>query len=153
MVESDGFCDGRNAVRSLKTLSDKELLNQLTKLVKQELDLTLEILPHLIEVEKRKIFRSLGYRSMFVYCTEGLGYSESSACRRIYAARAIPQEPPPGTQAAPAVCLSLSNGKEVRSWVIFPVGAAVKILPPAAGVSSGRRGWGRASARHRPGFH
>ena len=76
-------------MRSLKTLSDKELLNQLTKLVKQELDLTLDILPHLIEVEKRKIYRSLGYRSMFVYCTEGLGYSESSACRRIYAARAI----------------------------------------------------------------
>ena len=76
-------------MRSLKTLSDKELLNQLTKLVKQELDLTLEILPHLIEVEHRKIYRSLGYRSMFVYCTEGLGYSESSACRRIYAARAI----------------------------------------------------------------
>ena len=76
-------------MRSLKTLSDKELLNQLTKLVKQELDLTLDILPHLIEVEYRKIYRSLGYRSMFVYCTEGLGYSESSACRRIYAARAI----------------------------------------------------------------
>lgn len=76
-------------MKSLKTLSDKELLNRLTKLVKHELDLTLDILLHLIEVENRRIYRSLGYRSMFVYCTDGLGYSESSACRRIYAARAI----------------------------------------------------------------
>ena len=81
--------DGRFAMRSLKTLSDKELLNRVSKLVKQEHKLTLEILIHLIEVENRKIYRSLGYSSMFVYCTDGLGYSESSANRRIYAARAI----------------------------------------------------------------
>ena len=76
-------------MQSLKQLSDKELLGRLAKLVKQEHNLTLEILPHLIEVESRKIYRQLGYNSMFVYCTEGLGYSESSANRRIYAARAI----------------------------------------------------------------
>ncbi len=76
-------------MRSLKTLSDKELLTRLSKLVNQEHNLTLEILPHLIEAENRKIYRSLGYSSMFVYCTNGLGYSESSANRRIYASRAI----------------------------------------------------------------
>ena len=76
-------------MKSLKTLSNNELLNRLSKLVKQEHNLTLEILPHLIEVENRKIYRSLGYSSMFVYCTDGLGYSESSANRRIYAAREI----------------------------------------------------------------
>ena len=54
-------------MKSLKTLSDKELLNRVSKLVKQEHNLTLEILPHLIEVENRKIYRSLGYSSMFVY--------------------------------------------------------------------------------------
>jgi hypothetical protein len=83
------FEDRRFAVNSLKSLSDKELLNRLSKLVKQEHNLTLEILPHLIELENRNIYRSLGYSSMFVYCTDGLGYSESSANRRIYAARAI----------------------------------------------------------------
>jgi hypothetical protein len=76
-------------MRSLKGLSDKELLNRLRNLVKKEHNLTLEILPHLIEVENRKIYRALGYSSMFVYCTDGLGYSESSAQRRICAARAI----------------------------------------------------------------
>jgi 5-methylcytosine-specific restriction endonuclease McrA len=81
--------DGRIAMDSLKALSDKELLNRTSKLVNQEQKLTFEILLHLIEVENRKIYRPLGYSSMFVYCTDGLGYSESSANRRIYAARAI----------------------------------------------------------------
>jgi hypothetical protein len=76
-------------MQSLKSLSDKQLLNRLSKLVKQEHNLTLEILRFIIEVENRKIYRSLGCSSMFVYCTEGLGYSESSAYRRICAARAI----------------------------------------------------------------
>ena len=81
-------------MKSLKNLSDKDLLNHLSKLVKKEHDLTLEILGHLIEVERRKIYRGLGYSSMYAYCTGGLGYSESSASRRIYAARAIGKCPP-----------------------------------------------------------
>ena len=54
-------------MKSLRSLSDNSLLNQLNKLVKQENDLTCEILLHLIEVENRKIYRSLGFSSMFVY--------------------------------------------------------------------------------------
>ena len=80
-------------MQSLKGLSDRELLNRLSKLVKQERELILEILLHIIEVENRKIHRALGYSSMFVYCTDGLGYSESSANRRIYAARALSRCP------------------------------------------------------------
>jgi 5-methylcytosine-specific restriction endonuclease McrA len=76
-------------MHSLKSLSDRQLLNRLSQLVRKERELSLEILPHLIEVENRKLYRNLGYSSMFVYCTERLGYSESSANRRIYAARAL----------------------------------------------------------------
>jgi hypothetical protein len=79
----------RIIMHSLKGLSDRELLNRLSKLVTYERKLTLAILLFIIEVENRKIYRSLGYSSMFVYCTEGLGFSESSANRRICAARAV----------------------------------------------------------------
>ena len=51
--------------------------------------MNLDVLLHLIEVEDRRICRSLGYSSMFVYGTGGPGYAESSANRRICAARAI----------------------------------------------------------------
>jgi hypothetical protein len=66
--ESGGFCNGRNAVRSLKTLSDRE------------------------------------------------------------------PRPPEPRQQARAVCLSLPKLGAARNWVIFPIGAAVKILPLKCGV-------------------
>ena len=76
-------------MRSLKGLSDNALLNNLRRLVGEERKLTHEILLFIIEVENRRIYRGLGYSSLFVFCTEGLAYSESAANRRICAARAI----------------------------------------------------------------
>ena len=90
-------------MQSLKNLSDRELLGSLNKLVKQEHECTLKVLSHLIEVENRKVYRSLGYSSMFVCCVEGLGYSESSAYRRINAARAL--------RRCPEACDFLRNGR------------------------------------------
>lgn len=72
-----------------KTLSNKELLNQLRKLVEQEQSLTLNILPHLVEVEKRGIYIEKAYSSLFEYCRCEFGYSDASAWRRAGAAIAI----------------------------------------------------------------
>ena len=80
-------------MKSLKGMSDRELINQLKKLVKQEQTLTLKILPHIIEFERRGLYRDLGYRSLYEYCTRELKYSESAAMRRIHAARAIQKCP------------------------------------------------------------
>jgi len=78
---------------SLSNISNVELINRLKTLVKQEQQLTLNILPHLIEVERRKLYLGLGFRSLYDYCTRELKYSESGAMRRIYAARAIEKCP------------------------------------------------------------
>jgi hypothetical protein len=80
-------------MKSLKNVSNLELINQLKKLVEQENNLTLKILPHLIEIERRGLFRDLGFRSLYDYCTRELKYSESGAMRRIHAARAIEKCP------------------------------------------------------------
>ncbi len=69
----------------LGTLSDKELLNRLETLVRKEHDVTLEILPRLLEVEQRKLYLELGYSSIYRYCREHLNYSESSTTRRLAA--------------------------------------------------------------------
>ena len=74
---------------TLAKLSDRKLLAHLEKLIKVERATTLDILDHLNEVERRKLHLSLGYASMFEYCTRGLGYSESAASRRIKTARCI----------------------------------------------------------------
>jgi len=78
---------------SLKNISNVELINRLKSLVKQEQHLTLNILPHLIEVERRELHLGLGFRSLYDYCTRELKYSESGAMRRIYAARVIEKCP------------------------------------------------------------
>ena len=74
---------------ALSGLSDRELLARVKKLVSQERAVMLEILVHLIEVERRKLHLRLGYPSLFEYCTRHLGYSSSAAGRRIHAARCV----------------------------------------------------------------
>jgi 5-methylcytosine-specific restriction endonuclease McrA len=72
---------------SLTSLSDKELAVALHEFAAGERTNTIEILVHLTEFEKRDLYLRFGYPSMFEYCTRGLGYSESSAIRRLKTAR------------------------------------------------------------------
>ncbi len=78
---------------SLKSLSDKELTVRLRQLVRKELDLTLSILPHLAEVERRGLYLEKAYSTLSEYCICELGYGESSAWRRVRAARVIQEIP------------------------------------------------------------
>jgi len=78
---------------SLKSVSDVALINRLKILVEQEKHLTLKILPHIVELKRRSLYRDLGFRSLYDYCTRELKYSESGAMRRICAARAIEKCP------------------------------------------------------------
>ena len=77
------------ALDGIVGLSDPELLRSIEDLGRKEREITLEILVHLIEVERRKLHLTLGYPSLFAYCTTRLGYSESGANRRIRSARCI----------------------------------------------------------------
>ena len=78
---------------AVSRLSDRKLLSEIIKLVKNEHLTTVEILVHLNEVETRDLHLKLGYSSMFDYCVGHLGYSRSSAGRRIQAARCIKNHP------------------------------------------------------------
>jgi len=78
---------------SPRALSDRELLSRVKDLVSRERAVTLEILIHLNEVERRRLHVGLGYASMFDYCTRHLGYSSSAASRRIQSARCVRNYP------------------------------------------------------------
>jgi hypothetical protein len=71
----------------LKHLSNQELENQLQRLVRQERKLLHLIVEHIREVESRKLYLEKAYSSLYEYLTKELGYSSSSAQRRIEAAR------------------------------------------------------------------
>ncbi len=78
---------------NLNTLSDRDLLTQTQQLVQKERELLGQILHHLKEVERRKLYSDLGYGSLFDYCLGELKYSEGQAGRRIQALKLIRELP------------------------------------------------------------
>jgi hypothetical protein len=77
----------------IKNLNDDQLLLEIKSLAKEETRMTQLILDYLAEVETRRLFALRGYPSLFEFCVKELGYSESSAFRRISAMRAIKSIP------------------------------------------------------------
>ncbi len=99
----------------LKKFSDQELLASARRLVGQEREILTEVLRHLREIERRRLFSDLGFTSLFDYCLKGLGYSESQAKRRIDAMRMI-RELPQIEEKVTSGELSLSNLVQARTF-------------------------------------
>jgi hypothetical protein len=78
---------------NLRSLSDTDLQSRIEALTGRERETTLQILLHLAEIERRRLHLTLGFRSMFHYCTAALRYSESGASRRIQASRCVSRFP------------------------------------------------------------
>lgn len=100
---------------NLKHLNDKELLSQTQRIVRNERQLLTQILHHLQEVERRKLFSDLGYQSLFEYAVKELKYSEGQAGRRIQAMRLIKELPCVETKIESG-SLSLSNVSQAQSY-------------------------------------
>ncbi len=77
----------------LKQLSNSELLDKTKQLAFEERKLNIEILKHLKEIESRRLFLEIGYRSLFEYAVKELSYSEDAAYRRINAMRLLKDLP------------------------------------------------------------
>ena len=71
-----------------ETMSDREVVERLAELLRQERQLTAAVLAHLGEVEARRLYLPAACPSMFAYCTRVLGMSEDQAFKRIRGARA-----------------------------------------------------------------
>jgi 5-methylcytosine-specific restriction endonuclease McrA len=71
----------------LSQRSDAELLRDLIALVARERATTARLLAHIAEVEQRRLYAPAGYESMHAYCVGELGFTESSAYKRLQAAR------------------------------------------------------------------
>jgi hypothetical protein len=78
---------------NLKHLTDKALLVDTKYLVTREREFLTKILHHLKEIDRRRLYSDLKYSSLFEYSVKELGYSESSAQRRIQACRLLADIP------------------------------------------------------------
>jgi hypothetical protein len=88
---------------SMLALSNDGLITAVRSLVKEERRITREILDHINEVSRRRLFADLGYSSIFDWLVNDLSYSESAAYRRMQAARLL--------QAVPEVAGKLESGE------------------------------------------
>ena len=79
--------------RPLAAISDDELLRRLVDLVRQSRRAESDLVAHIAEVERRRLYAREASPSMFVYCTQVLHLSESEAYARITAARASFEHP------------------------------------------------------------
>jgi 5-methylcytosine-specific restriction endonuclease McrA len=77
----------------LCSIPDRELIARLEQLSRDERAAAIDLLHHLIEVERRSLHLRLGYSSLFAYCTGHLCYSESAAAQRVQAARCLQRFP------------------------------------------------------------
>jgi len=66
---------------------NEALLAALSALAREDNRVTSDLLAHLGEVDHRRLFADLGFDSMWAFCTQSLGLCESTAWRRIVAAR------------------------------------------------------------------
>ena len=77
----------------LKSISDDELLDRLSKLLEQSRRVESELVAHIAEVDERRLYAAEACPSMFAYCTEVLHMSEAEAYLRIRVARASRRHP------------------------------------------------------------
>ena len=66
--------------------------------MQKERQINIQVLQHLQEIEKRKLYLKRGFSSLFEYAVKELGYSESSAYRRIKAMKLCKELPETKTQ-------------------------------------------------------
>ena len=78
---------------NLENLTDSELLNKAKRFAGNERNAMVDLLLHLIEINKRKLYLENGYSSLFNYLTRALKFSESGASRRIKVTKFITKNP------------------------------------------------------------
>jgi len=77
----------------LRHVVDGVLLEDTKKLAVREREIMSQVLHHLREIDRRKLYADLGFSSMFAYCTDELKYSPDQAQRRISACRMLSELP------------------------------------------------------------
>src|SRR5690606_11282838 len=75
--------------KRLKSMNKELLVEKTRRLAEEERRITVELLWHLREIERRRIPEELGMGGIFDYCVQVLKYSRGSAYRRVQAMRAL----------------------------------------------------------------
>jgi hypothetical protein len=75
------------------SLSESDLIARLPVLVHAERNATADVIAHLIELDRRKLFLGQACSSLYTFCIERLGYGEDAALKRVRVARLAERVP------------------------------------------------------------
>lgn len=98
----------------IKRLTNEDLLKKTALLAQEERKITLEVLLHLKEIERRRLHLDLGFSSLYEYTLKELKYSEGAAYRRVQAMRLL-RDMPDVEQKISSGQLSLSTASKIQS--------------------------------------
>ena len=74
-------------------LESPSLLTGVQSARQEEKRVLTDLLHYLLEIERRRVYLDWSYGSLFTFLTEGLGYENASAYRRLSAVRAMRELP------------------------------------------------------------
>jgi 5-methylcytosine-specific restriction endonuclease McrA len=77
----------------IRNETDKALIAKTVSLVKEERELLTKILHHLREIDRRRLYSSLQYKSLYHFTVKHLDYPEAQAYRRINAMKLLNELP------------------------------------------------------------
>ncbi len=88
---------------NIKNLNNLDLDTKIKTLIQDERNILHEILEHIREADRRRLYLDFAFPSLFAYLTEGCRYSAGAAQRRIDAARLM--------NTIPGVGVKIENGE------------------------------------------
>jgi 5-methylcytosine-specific restriction endonuclease McrA len=103
-------------VMSLEKLSNEELHQSAVRVARQEQELAIQVLDHLHEVARRRLYSLLGFSSLFDYAVRALKFSEPAAAQRVQALR-LTQAVPQARRDLESGRLSLSSAAAVQRFI------------------------------------
>jgi hypothetical protein len=74
-------------MKALSLISNTELLARMPSLVLAERARSADVIEHLVEIDRRRLYLGQACSSLSSYCSERLGYSEDEASKRVRVAR------------------------------------------------------------------
>ncbi len=102
--------------KQLRKLSDTDLHQATISHAKQEQTATLDLLFHLFEVKRRRLFGIFGFPTLWEY-TRSLGYSESGTNERIRAMELLEIEPAVVEAKLKSNALTLTTASQIQTFL------------------------------------
>ena len=124
------------APEDLKNIEDREFLTRTAEIAKKEREVTVNLLRHLHEVERRQLYLEIGYPSLYEYVIKELKFSEGAGYRRIQAMRLI-RDLPEAAEKIVQGQLTLCNASKVQKTMrSAPVEEKLKLVEALEGKST-----------------